>query len=188
VTAKTKAREQRRAAAKKKEIGGDDSSMDVDSGSPSPEPAAESKMDVETPTGNESAALENGAGEMAVKKEKKAYAVLENPCRVLAGQEKHILWTYEDEESTASPRYTPVKTGASAATGIVMLRNKRAGEAEEFVEMTTSLQTATTADGDAAASGPANEPNAAPGVDADEGVDDGVVLEPPAPFDYTDEN
>lgn len=192
VTAKTKAREQRRAAAKKKENSADDdNAMDVDAGATPSDAPAEVKMEVEAASlENPSAATENedAATAKTEEKEKATHAVLENPCRILAGQEKHIRWVFEKAEETKAPRYSPVKSGQSAASGIVLLKDNRPGDQEDFVEM-ASLQTATpTTNGISAPTDGANEPSGAAGIDAEEEEDDGVVLEPPAPFDYTDEN
>lgn len=190
VTAKTKAREQRRAAAKKKDSSGaDDNSMDVDAGAAASDADVEAKMDVEEPAPAEKAVVtENGDAGKKEEKEKKTHDVLSNPCRILGGQEKHIRWMYEKEDTVATPRYSPVKSGASAASGIVLLKDGRPGDPEDFVQM-KSLQTASpTANGNAAPADLGVEASGVASIDASEEEDDGVTLEPPAPFDYTDEN
>lgn len=185
VTAKSKAREQRRAAKKK---GGDESAMDVDSETPAPStPVVDNNMDVVAAgDGNEGDAAKGAeAGESAEKEEKATHAVLKNPCRVLSGQEKHIRWSYSKGNTKIESRYVPVKSGAAASSGVVLLKDERPTEKEEFVEM-ASLQSPN-AGQDASGSNAMGDTSPAPAaIDDDE--DDGPPLNVPAPFEYTDEN
>jgi 26S proteasome regulatory subunit N2 len=196
VTAKTKAREQRRAAAKRKEDGQGAGTMEVDADTaPVAPPGAASKMEVEASAGEGTDADGERSAEVAPApkveaKERARHSVLSNPCRVLAGQEKHIRWSYEQRGAKVLSRYVPIKSGPSASTGIVLLRDQRPGEAEEFVEMASLANhpAGSAAASAAAAPGPnAAEETGAGGMAGEEG-DDGVVVEPPAPFQYTDEN
>eukprot|EP00173_Palmaria_palmata_P003948 Plantae.Rhodophyta-Palmaria_palmata.ctg4441.p1 GENE.Plantae.Rhodophyta-Palmaria_palmata.ctg4441~~Plantae.Rhodophyta-Palmaria_palmata.ctg4441.p1 ORF type:complete len:268 (+),score=55.30 Plantae.Rhodophyta-Palmaria_palmata.ctg4441:22-804(+) len=188
VTAKTKAREQRRAAAKKMQENPDATAMEVDSDSP-----ADVTMEVKTPSDSKADPSKDpdqgGDKEEKEKpKEKATHACLKNPCRVLAGQEKYIQYTFKEGETDLDARYAPVKIGPSACAGVVMMKDLRPGDAEEFVEMASLLSNSPAAV-DGSSAGATEDASAAPvGVGADETEDDGYSPTPPEPFEYTDEN
>jgi 26S proteasome regulatory subunit N2 len=186
VTAKTQARELRRAAVASR------NKLDVEGGS---EAAAVMEVDVDAVAtvgkvgeGKKEDIASPVAGEedvtAASKKSKATHVVLSNPCRVLAGQEKLIRWSFDKGSTRIEPRYQPVKSGSGAASGIVMLRDMRKGEKEEIVEM-RSLASAAPATG----SVPTEDTSGAVSADQDdEDEDDGAVIDPPAPFEYSDED
>lgn len=187
VTAKSKAREQRRAARKK---GGEDSAMEIDNdasvAAATTPPISGAKMDVTVNNAKDGQSEKADEGVEPTKKEEKVnYAVLGNPCRVLSGQEKYMRWSYENGDTKIEQRYMPLKTGTAASSGIVLLKDKRPKEKEEIIEMASLLTPGGTpnADGSNAAN---NTSPAAALIDEDE--DDGPPLEVPAPFEYTDEN
>jgi 26S proteasome regulatory subunit N2 len=173
VTAKSKAREMRRAATAKRK---DDEK----------EPMEEETRtsDIETkkdglPAGNEGS---DGKEELDdSKKEKPTYAVLNNPCRVVNGQEQSIRWTFEKNDFKLQQRYLPVK--AVQSSGILLLRDLRKGEEENLVEM-KSLSTAVASP----SGGTVTEDTSAGPRVSDDDDDDGLDVPVPAPFEYTDEN
>jgi 26S proteasome regulatory subunit N2 len=181
VTAKTQARELRRAAAaskkKTEEEGGEMAAapMELD---------AEASASGEKTNGETSSAPAVDDTSSTSKKPKTTFTVLSNPCRVLPGQEKSMRWSFEKGSTKVEQRYMPVKTGAASSSGIVMVRDLRKGAKEELVEM-RSLASATQATGSAATE---DTSGAVMGDGDDDDDDDGPVVDPPAPFEYADED
>lgn len=181
VTAKSKARELRRAAKKKAAEGGGDTGAQA--------PGTPSASDA-TMTDAVGAVADGGDGkgtdkDVITNKPAATSTVLENPCRVLAAQEKYISWDVidgpemTDGDSAPSKRYLPVVTDRKS--GIVVMRDLKRGEPEEFVEM-RSLATATPP----SATAPTT-PAVGAVMDDDDADDDGAELTVPEPFVYTDE-
>jgi len=124
VTARNRAREARKAAKKKAESG-EDAMTDVKDAAKEQEKKKDEKVEKE---------------EDEKKKEGAKYKILSNPCRVLPGQEYAIEWEVPSSEGEGQ-RYVPVMK--ERKTGIVLLRDLKSGEEEDFVEM-QSLSTAAT--------------------------------------------
>lgn len=169
VTAKSLAREKRRAAKKKQEA----QEKDKSDGKP-----AEDKPEAD---GNDDVKMEedkSGMEEEKKEEKKKAkFTVLENPCRVLPAQEQYMSWEVNEE---SEKRYEPVVAGRMS--GIVLMRDQKPGEEEDVIEMqvltvpppppTTTAQ-------------PAGDNSAAVQEDEEEEDEDIVV---PEPFIYRDED
>jgi 26S proteasome regulatory subunit N2 len=173
VTAKSKAREMRRAATAKRK---DDEKEPMEEES---RPLDTETMKDGLPTGKEGS---DGKEEVDdSKKEKPTFAVLNNPCRVVNGQEQNIRWIFEKNDFKLQPRYLPVKVLQSS--GILLLRDLRKGEEESLVEM-KSLSTAVASP----SGGTVTEDTSAGPRVSDDDDDDGPDVPVPAPFEYTDEN
>ncbi|CAN8069150.1 unnamed protein product [Agarophyton chilense] len=119
VTAKSLAREMRRAAARKKDA--------ESKGVPKVVEKLESKK-----KGDSEAEEDKTSKEESKKKLPAPYTILDNPCRVLPAQEKYITW---DVPGVAEQRYEPVVSGRVA--GIVMMRDTKPDSEEEIVAMQT---------------------------------------------------
>eukprot|EP00178_Gracilaria_changii_P017261 TRINITY_DN4934_c0_g1_i1.p1 TRINITY_DN4934_c0_g1~~TRINITY_DN4934_c0_g1_i1.p1 ORF type:complete len:1095 (-),score=205.03 TRINITY_DN4934_c0_g1_i1:3303-6587(-) len=165
VTAKSLAREKRRAAARKKDSDSKSSSRVVEK--------AESKKKDEAEAEDEKTSKEDSK-----KKAPAPYTILENPCRVLPAQEKYITW---DVPGVAVQRYEPVVKGRVA--GIVMMRDRQPDMEEETVPMQTLVLPApptATAQQNSAANGGATVVN--------DGDDDDGDVPIPETFIYRDED
>jgi 26S proteasome regulatory subunit N2 len=179
VTAKSKAREMRRQAAKKREdSGADETAMDVELSSA----ALDAKREEESQAIDESDNPEEKVECETAEKEKPAFSVLENPCRVISGQEHSIQWSFSKGDTKIEPRYLPVKSAQSS--GILLVRDLRKGDDEELVDM-TSLSAARQPAHGATVTDISNPMQHA---SDDEDDDDGPEVPVPSPFDYTDEN
>lgn len=109
---------------------------------------------------------------------KSGHTVLENPCRVLSEQEAYMSWEVDGQHER---RYTPVLEGRMS--GIVMMADRRAGDDEDIVEL-SSLGSAS---GAARAAAQATAQAGTGGADG-ETEDDGDEVTVPANFVYRDED
>lgn len=186
VTAKSKAREMRRAAARKSE-GSDSTTMDVEEYSSSVSDTDSGSASVEAEGKVEETDSNKDGEDDSASKEKQLYAVLSNPCRVLPGQEKHLKWTFEKGSFKLNSRYLPIKQKAAVSSlgSMLMLRDLRKGELEEFVEMKSLA-----AHGEASSLvAPTEDTSAAASLEQEDDDDDDIPeSELPASFEYTDED
>ncbi len=120
------------------------------------------------------------------KKNVPSYSILENPCRVLPGQEYAIEWEISGEltasegsVAASDNRYTPVMPNRKC--GVVLVRDRKKGDVEEFVEMQSlSASAPTAAVGTPTARTLDGNVNEEEEITADE-------ADPPEPFQYKDE-
>ena len=164
---KARAEAKAKADAKKaKAAGGADGAMDVEKADEKKDDAmdedkADTKMDDKKDDKDgkteeeEEEAEEEEEEEEVVAVKVTDFAMLSNPCRVIAPQEEHIVWQQ-------SSRYSPVTQGRPV--GIVMVSDATPDEEQVLVEKAavTSI----------AASGP------------DPDADEGDEPDPPTPFEY----
>ncbi|KAI0563387.1 26S proteasome regulatory subunit RPN2 [Gracilaria domingensis] len=165
VTAKSLAREKRRAAARKKDADAKSSSRVAEKAETKKEEAPETEDDKTNK-------------EDSKKKSPAPFTVLENPCRVLPAQEKYITW---DVPGVAEKRYEPVVNGRVA--GIVMMQDQKPDLEEETVPMQTLVlppPPTTAAQPNSAANGGATVVN--------DGDDDDGDVPVPETFIYRDED
>jgi 26S proteasome regulatory subunit N2 len=172
VTAKSKAREMRRAATAKRKDDGTES-LDAELKSV----GLISKQD-DSPV-NMDQIDEQDASDL--KKEKPMFAILSNPCRVVGDQEQYIRWSFQSGDVKVEPRYVPVKSAQSS--GILLLRDLRRGEEEKLVEMKSLSTVVEPTRGGTLTEDTSTGPRL--GEDDD---DDGPDVPVPSPFEYTDEN
>lgn len=172
VTAKHMAKAMRRAQRRKENEEKTDDKMDT--------------KDDDLTTGGGKDVDEAGIGEAGEKDtsgkdsgpdtKKPGFTVLENPCRVLSEQEEYMSW---DVDGQNEQRYVPVLEGRMS--GIVMMADRRRGEEEDIIEL-SSLGNAS---GAASAVAQATSPS---GADGAEGDDDGDEVPVPESFVYRDED
>lgn len=164
VTAKSMAREKRRAAKKKSD--GEENEVKMDGTLEENEKKMKDGSD-------EKEVVENKDAE-GVKKVN--YTVLENPCRVLKAQEEYMSFEVTGEGES---RYKPVVDGR--VSGIVVVADRKPELGEDVVEM-RSLDVPTA---------PATSGQQAPAVNGTSGVDDdeddGEEVVVPESFVYRDE-
>lgn len=164
VTAKSLAREKRRAAKRREAEGKPEVKEEIKiEEKESTEKNDDSKMDEDKPAEEET--------------KKASFTVHENPCRVLPAQEQYMSWEVSGE---SEPRYEPVVAGR--LSGIVLVRDRKPELDEDVVEM-QSLSLPQPAANSAPATPVVNGTNAS--VDEEEEGDDVPV---PESFIYKDDD
>lgn len=171
VTAKSLAREKRRAAARRKD------SKSGSKGTAKTETAADKTSDKKTANKKGDKKVSEDKASKDQKEKVAPYTVLENPCRVLPAQEKYISWEVTGE---SEQRYEPIIGGR--VSGIVMVRDRKPDLEEEIVP----LQTLTVPSATTTTAREASADNGARGS-ANEEEDDGEIAVPET-FIYLDED
>ncbi|PXF44863.1 26S proteasome non-ATPase regulatory subunit 1-like [Gracilariopsis chorda] len=172
VTAKSLAREKRRAAARKKD--GKSGSKGTDTA----DKAAVKTGDKKGSKKKDDAKMDEDKASKEEKAKIAPYTVLENPCRVLPAQEKYISW---DVTGESEQRYEPIISGR--VSGIVMVRDRKPDLEEEIVP----LQTLTVPSAPASTARQGSGDNEATGGANGQEEDDGEIAVPET-FIYLDED